>query len=74
MQCTVNIREEAARFIFERGLLNLFIKCFPTERLGWLVYEIQHPPINIHLQAMVCRREWLKYEGGLPNGVFSKQL
>ena len=38
----------------------LFGNVFPNERLGWLVYEIQHLPIYIHLQTMACERGWLK--------------
>ena len=45
----------------------LFGKCFPYERLGPFVYEIQYPLIHIHLQAMACNRGWLKYESGLSN-------
>ena len=45
-------------------------KCFPNERLGLLVYEIQHPPIYIHLQAMACIRGWLKYESDLSNELY----
>ena len=48
----------------------LFGKCFPDERLGWLVCEIQHLPIYIHLQATACKRGWLKYESGLSNELF----
>ena len=39
-------------------------KCFPSEGLGQLVYDIQHLPIDIHLEAMACMREWLKYGAG----------
>ena len=31
---------------------------------GWLVYETHHLPIHIHLQAMGCKRGWLKYKSG----------
>ena len=48
----------------------LFGKCFPDERLGWLVYEIQHLPIYIYLQAMACKRGWLEYENGLSIELF----
>ena len=48
----------------------LFENCFPNERLGWLVYEIQHLPIYIHLQAMACKQGWLQYERGLSNEFF----
>ena len=44
--------------------------CFPDERLGWLVYEIQHLPIYIHSQATACKRGWLIYESGLSNELF----
>ena len=51
-----------------------FGKCFPSEGVGWLVYEIQHLLIYIHLQAMACKRGWLKYERGLSsNFCFQKQ-
>ena len=33
----------------------LFGKRFPSEWMGWLVYEIHHLPICIHLQAMACK-------------------
>ena len=48
----------------------LFGKVFPNERMGWLLYEIQHLPIYIHLQAMAYKRGWLKYESGLSNELF----
>ena len=40
------------------------------------VYEIQHLPIYIHLQATACKRGWLKYmyESGLSNELFSKKI
>ena len=47
-----------------------FGRSFPNERLGWLVYETQHLPIYIHLQATACKRGWLKYESGLSNELF----
>ena len=31
------------------------------------MYETQHLPIYIHLQAMACKWGWLKYESGLSN-------
>ena len=37
----------------------LFANLSPNERLGWLVYEIQHLPIYIHLQPCLLN------EGGL---------
>ena len=64
-------RQEAARLVervYKPWLL--FGKCFPDERLGWLVYEIQDLPIYIHLKATACKRGWLKYEIGLSNELF----
>ena len=52
----------------------LFGKCFPDERLGWLVYEIQHLPIYVHLQATACKRGRLIYGSGLSNELFSKPM
>ena len=43
----------------------LLRKCFRSEWMGWLVYEIQHLPICVHLQTTACKRGWLEYESGL---------
>ena len=34
------------------------------------MYEIQHLPINTHLQAMAGRGGWIQYVGGLSNDFF----
>ena len=34
-------------------------KCFPDDRLQWLVSEAQHFPIYVKLQAAACRWGWL---------------
>ena len=49
----------------------LFRKCFPNERRGWLLYKTQHLPVFTHLQAMACKRGWLKYESGLSYEFFA---
>lgn len=40
-------------------------KWFRNKWLDWLVFEMQHPPIYIQIQAVACRRGWLQYKGGL---------
>ena len=63
-----SIQARLVEWVYKPWLI--FRKCFPNGRLRWLVYEIQHPPIYIHLQAMACKRGRLKYESGLSNEFF----
>ena len=57
------IRARLVEWVYRPWLLFEFF--FSNEMLGWLVYEIKHLSIYIHLQAMACKRGWLKYERGL---------
>ena len=65
---SASIRAQLVEWVYKPWLP--FGKCFPKERLGWLVYETQQLPIYIHLQAMACKWGWLKYESGLSNELF----
>ena len=65
---TAYIRARLVEWVYKPWLL--FRKCFPDERLGWLVYEKQHLPIYIHLQATACKRGSLKYESRLFSELF----
>ena len=77
---TASPRQEAARLICERLVAwvykpwLLIEECFPDERFRWLLHEIQHLSIYVHLQATACKRGWLKNESGLCNELFSKQI
>ena len=62
------IRARLVEWVYKPWLL--FGKCFPNERLGWPVYEIQHLPFYIHLQAIACKQGLLKYESGLSNELY----
>ena len=48
------------------SIWEMFSKC----KAGWLVYETQHLPIYIRLQAMVCKQGWLIYESGLSKELY----
>ena len=45
---------------------------FPNERLGWLVYEIQHFAIYIHLQAKLVNEGGLNMRVAYPVNLFFK--
>ena len=65
---TAYIRARLVEWVYKPWLL--LRKCFPNERL---VYDIQHLPTYIHLQAMAFKRGWLKCESALSNEPFSRQ-
>ena len=47
-------------------------KCFPKDRLGWLLSETQHFPIYVYLQTVTYRWGWLLTEDGLSADFFSE--
>ena len=62
---TAYIRARLVEWVYRPWLL--LRKCFPNERL---VYDIQHLPTYIHLQAMAFKQGWLKCESALSNEPF----
>ena len=71
MNYAASIRVRLVDWVHKPWLL--FVKGFPSETMGLLVYEILHLPIYTHLQAMACGRGGFNIGVAYLEDLFSKQ-